>query len=277
MTMEFCGHLRLRADAGGNGRTRLAEQAFQAPFHVSKPYWNDDASTLLVQVVNPTAGILSGDRLESEVRVDSGGALLLTTPSASRIFCMREGKARSRQRFHVARGGWLEVWSEPIVPHGGSVYEQTTELVVEQGGSAFFVDTLLTGRVAHGESCAWRRLVVQLQVWHGGMLALHERFDQSGEEYRALMQMAAGSPAPCVGNAVLILPEKSGADLGWRARVHDLQTGDTRIGVSPLRSPGAWSIKFIASDGDRARSLIRRIRAVLTEVAPRLRCDPRKL
>ncbi len=275
--MEFRGHLHLRADSGGNGRTRLAEQAFQAPFHVSKPYWDADASTLLVQVVNPTAGILSGDRLESEVRVDSGGALLLTTPGASRIFCMRSGQACSRQRLRVARGGWLEVWSEPIVPHGGSVFEQTTELVVEEGGSAFFVDTLLTGRVAHGESCAWRRLVVQLRVWHGAVLALHERFDQSGDEYRALMQMAAGSIAPCVGNAVLILPEACGSDSSWRAQVHALQTGETRIGVSPLRSPGAWSIKFIASDGDRARSLIRRIREVLAGVAPRLSCDPRKL
>ena len=66
---EFSGNLALRAEARPDGRTVLAGQSFRAPFHLSKSYWDVDAGVLIVQVVNPTAGILAGDRLESSVAV----------------------------------------------------------------------------------------------------------------------------------------------------------------------------------------------------------------
>ena len=62
---DFHGHLFLRAEARADGRTAIGGQAFRAPFHVSKPYWDEDTRMLLVQVVNPTAGILSGDNMRS--------------------------------------------------------------------------------------------------------------------------------------------------------------------------------------------------------------------
>ena len=70
------GHLQLRAEAREDGRTVLAGQATRSPYHVSKPYWDEAAGTLIVQVVNATAGILAGDRLESEIAVGPAAAPL---------------------------------------------------------------------------------------------------------------------------------------------------------------------------------------------------------
>src|SRR6185369_2094376 len=108
------GHLRLQAAVRAGGRTVLAGQSFRAPYHLSKPYWDADAGTLLVQVVNPTAGILEGDFLESAIGVEKGASLLVTTPSASRVFKMAGGSAECRQHFTVAKGAWLEVLPEPL-------------------------------------------------------------------------------------------------------------------------------------------------------------------
>src|SRR3954465_10185125 len=98
----FSGHLHLRAASRTDGRTALKGQSFRAPYHVSKPYWDTEARVLIVQVVNPTAGILSGDELASDIAVESGAALLVTTPSASRVFKMKTGHAETRQKFTVA-------------------------------------------------------------------------------------------------------------------------------------------------------------------------------
>ena len=152
----FSGHLALRAAPRVHGRTVLAAQSFRAPYHLSKPYWDADTRTLIAQVVNPTAGILSGDQLESAISVDEGAALLLTTPSASRVFKMMEGTAACRQQVQVAAGAWLEVMPEPLVPHRGCSYRQTTAIDVAPGGEVFFADLLMPGRVAHGE--AWPAL-----------------------------------------------------------------------------------------------------------------------
>jgi urease accessory protein len=271
----FSGHLALRAAPRLHGRTVLAAQSFRAPYHLSKPYWDAATRTLIAQVVNPTAGILSGDQLESAISVDEGAALLLTTPSASRVFKMKEGTAACRQQFQVAAGAWLEVMPEPLVPHRGCSYRQTTAIDVAPGGEVFFADLLMPGRVAHGEAWEWKHLCLETAVRLGGELVLRERFEQSGPDLRALAALAGSGPSACFGNAVLIAPERP-TDVQWRTAISALQGEGLWIGVSPLRR-GGWSIKWVARDGIRLRKALRDVRKILSAPFPRLACDPRKL
>ena len=272
---EFSGHLALRAAVRLDGRTTLAAQSFRAPYHLSKPYWDAEVKTLLVQVVNPTAGILAGDRLESEIAVDAGAALVVTTPSATRVFQMNGGTAECHQRFSVAAGGWLEVMPEPLVPHRGSRYRQTTRITVAPQGQLFFTDLLMPGRVAHGEAWAWESLRLETEIRIGDELVLRERFDQTGADLQALAALAGSGPSACFGNSVVIADPDAG-DVSWRETVNALQTEGLWIGVSALRR-GGWSIKTVAADGIRLRRALRAIRRALVPRFPRLACDPRKL
>lgn len=269
----FSGHLRLKATASTVGRTALTGQSFRAPYHVSKPYWDADAGTLLVQVVNPTAGILQGDRLESDIAVGPGAALLVTTPSASRVFKMTDGSAECRQHFVVAKGGWLEVLPEPLVPHRGSRYRQTTTVEAESGGALFFVDLLMPGRIAHkNEAWLWDRLCLETEVRLGGELILRERFEQTGAELKALAALAGSGAKACFGNAVLIAE----GEAPWLEAVRALHGDGVWLGASVLRR-GGWNIKFVAPDSIRLRRTLRVLRALLAEHYPRMKCDPRKL
>lgn len=272
------GHLRLRAQARGDGVTALVEQSFRAPFHLSKSYWDEASRSLLVQVVNPTAGILAGDRLESSITVGSGAALLLTTPSATRVFQMLSGRAHARQVLQVEAGGWLEVLPEPLVPHRGSDFHQETQLDVAPGGGALYADLLQSGRVAHGEAWLWERLVLELSVRRGGVLVLRERLDASGETLRRLAAQAGFASGAALGNAVWLPPAGvQEANPGWRAQLQALQSEDVWIGISQLQSAAGWSLKWIARDSVALRATLRQIRATLSGVEPRLAADARKL
>jgi urease accessory protein len=272
---EFSGNLHLRAEARAKGRTVLAGQSFRAPFHLSKPYWDEDSRTLSVQVVNPTAGILSGDRLESEIAVAAEASLLVTTPSASRVFQMKGGSAEFRQHFVVSKGGWLEVMPEPLVPHRGSSYRQITNIEVEPGGGLFFADLLMPGRVGHGEAWVWDKLCLEIDVRVGGQLVLRERLQQSGEELRGLAELSGSGAAACFGNAVLIGEELEGDDI-WKKALVALHGNGLWLGLSRLRL-GGWSLKFVAPDGILLRQGLRDARRILATRFPRLACDPRKL
>ncbi|HVS53237.1 MAG TPA: urease accessory protein UreD [Opitutaceae bacterium] len=275
----FSGHLALRAATREHGRTVLAAQSFRAPFHLSKPYWDVEAGVLLAQVVNPTAGILAGDRLESQIAVESGAALCVTTPSASRVFKMAAGEAAEcRQAFSVAAGGWLEVSPEPLVPHRGSCYRQVTTIEVARGGALFFVDQLQPGRVGHGEAWQWERLALELTVRLDGESILRERLDQSGEALRALAELAGSGASACFANAVLIDPAAAGemAPCPWREALAALHGDGLWLGVSALRR-GGWSLKLVGRDAVRLRQALREAREILAVYFPRLRCDPRKL
>ena len=272
---SFEGHLHLGASIRADGRTTLRSQSFRAPYHISKPYWDADARVLLVQVVNPTAGILAGDRLESEISVGRGAALLVTTPSASRVFKMNVGRAETQQRFAVAGGGWLEFMPEPLVPHRGCSYRQVTQVNIETGGEMFFADLLFPGRVAHGEAWEWEKLTLETEVRLSGELVLRERFEQTGADLKALAELAGSGAEACFGNVVLIAANQDG-DAAWHKEVAALHRDDLWVGVSALRR-GGWSIKLVARDGMRLRGGLREVRQALAVRFPRLACDPRKL
>ena len=260
-----------------HGRTVIAAQSFRAPFHVSKPYWDADTRALIVQVVNPTAGILAGDRLESEITVQRDAALLVTTPSASRVFQMRGGKAECRQCFTVCSGGWLEVMPEPLVPHRGSGYHQSTIVDVDCDGALFFVDQLMPGRVGHGEVWAWERLCIELTVRVAGKLVLRERLDQSGSDLAEIAEFAGSGASACFANAILIAPVAAeSGHAPWRTHLDALHAHGLWLGVSELRA-GGWSIKLVARDALQLRDALRETRRILAPHFPRLACDLRKL
>jgi urease accessory protein len=275
--IDFSGHLFLQAEPRADGRTVLASQSFRAPFHLSKPYWDRDARSLLVQVVNPTAGILAGDRLEAEVRVATGAAVTLTTPSASRVFRMQQGEATSSQRFSVADAGWLEVIPEPLVPHRGSRFRQVTAIEVAAGGSLFYVDQLMPGRLGHDEAWVWDTLCLETTVRLGGELILRERLDMSGAGMQQLAEFGRSGATACFANALVIVPRAdSRPEPEWLQGLRDLHGPRLKLGVSALRQ-GGWSLKCVAADPVGLRDGLRQIRQALAQTYQRLSVDLRKL
>ncbi|HEY8995944.1 MAG TPA: urease accessory protein UreD, partial [Lacunisphaera sp.] len=169
--------------------------------------------------------------------------------------------------------GWLEVLPEPLVPHRGCRYRQTTRIEVEPGGGLFFVDLLMPGRIAHrNEAWLWDRLCLETGVRVGGELVLRERFDTGGTELKALAALAGSGPKACFGNALLIAE----GEAPWLADVANLHGDGVWLGVSSLRR-GGWSIKFVAADSIRLRKTLKELRAILAAHYPRMGCDPRKL
>lgn len=256
--------------------TVLAHQYHTVPFHLSKPYWTGDV--LLVQVVNPTAGIFAGDRMRSEVRVGRGARLLLTSPSASRAHTMaeRDGGAFLHQTFEVAEGAWFELFPELFIPQRAASYRQKTEITVAAGASLYFVETMAPGRVAHGETMAFRELDWSFSLRVAGRLVSLERaeirppdhcwmLEVDGWEnvYQASIWIVAGESGPM--SPELAFGVEALADPAARF-----------IGVSDL-GKGIHSIKVLASSSIALRQTLRSVRSLLTGWLPGLASDPRKL
>jgi urease accessory protein len=266
------GHMRLVATADAEGRTGIAEQSFRAPFHISKPYW--DGAVLQVQVVNPTAGMLEGDRLDLDITAANAALLLVTTPAAARAFMMRSGAALCRQSLLVRRGAWLEFLPEPLFPHRDADYAQATRLVVEEGGEAVYWDAFTPGRVGRGERWAWRRLRVSLEVDYAGEPVLRERLDAAGAELAAAAEFHR-TPDAFFGTMV-ILSARLVAGSPILEAIRALHVGGRWVGVSALRR-GGWIVRVIAPGGQALRDTFGALRALLASVLPAMGSDLRKL
>ena len=169
------GHLHLTVSPDEAGRTFISRQSFRAPLHLSKPHTEEGA--LVVNVVNPTAGLFDGDEVDIQITVEAGARLVLTTPSAGRVYRARSDRpAKVCQEIRVAAGGFVEFFPELFIPQAGSRYHQETRLHVEEGGQMLYCEWLAPGRVARGEIFEYEELLWDTDVWHGTTLAARERY-----------------------------------------------------------------------------------------------------
>ena len=273
------GKLEIGAGLNARGETVLRHQYHSVPFHLSKAYW--DGQALLVQVVNPTAGIFQGDYMESRVVLDEGTSVLITSPSAARTHTQRNrGEARAddallEQSFDVAGNSWLEVFPELLIPQTGSVFRQKTEINVAEGGELYFVEMLAPGRLAHGESLAYDRLEWSFVLNHHGRPAAIERARVEPPQSCWMLQVPEWEQA-FYGAAWIVSPALKELPESVFTELEDLAGERSHLGVSRV-SPEILAIKILSESSRELRQLNARVRELMTPFLPRLRSTPRKL
>jgi urease accessory protein len=159
------GFLRLRFARHGD-RTVLAQSRFSLPLQTLAPLALDDGACH-VMLLNPTGGVLGGDRLITEIILEGRTHACLTTPSATRIYRTASEPAILDTVIHVGEGSTLEYFPDHIIPHAGSSVRQSLRLEMEQGSCAILLDAMAAGRIAHGER--WNFLEIDSKM------AVHRR------------------------------------------------------------------------------------------------------
>ena len=267
------GDLHLVFAAHPERGTFLAEQSFSAPMHLSKTYWNGD--TLLVNVVNQTAGIFGGDSIKTHVVVEPGARVLLSSPSAARFHPSHGREARLEQTFEIRADGSLDVFPEISIPQRDSRSFQKTVIHLEQGGELIYLETLAPGRVASGEAFAFDRYSWWTDVKVADRLVHRERAsitprDSSSAGLRALF------PASYYAGIVLISPASESWSTDFLHAISALNEGSSaKIAASKLSAHG-WSIRLLAADSVAQREGIWNLRKMIYERLNRQLPDPRR-
>lgn len=249
------GNLHLVCGPGGGGRSVLLKQHFNAPMHLSKPYWEDNL--LVVNAVNATAGLFAGDVIHTDVRVRPGGEMLLTSPSANRVHRTGAGFAQVSQRLHVEAGGWLEVWPSLLIPHAGSDYRQKTRLEVMPGGSLLWLDFFAPGRVASGEAWEFTRLESDLELMHGTRLIARERYSLTPGSAAVSVLSRQFPTAYCA--SVYAIGTEMPAELF--AEIAALHTPVCWLGCTRLEKCAA-AVRIVASNSLELTRTLRRLRSL---------------
>ncbi|MES2438725.1 MAG: urease accessory protein UreD [Verrucomicrobiota bacterium] len=254
---SLSGHLDLRCEVRADGVPYISHQSFRAPIHLSKSHL--DQGHLVQSIVNPTAGFFDGDQLEVNIEVAAGAKLVLSTPSASRVYRARSGAAAvSSQHFTVGENASLEWIPEPFIPHAGARYVQRTRIDLEPSASLLFFDWIAPGRVAMGEVFAYQQLRWELDLFLAGKLTARERYDL-GPGDDSLEALKAKFPA---AHYLSIYAAGRMADR-WPAEALDmLASEDVYLGHGPLPG-GVCVMRALCRDSLAARKLMETLRPLL--------------
>jgi urease accessory protein len=168
------GTLRLRFERRGPA-TVVAGCRYTLPLQVLAPVALDDPAAV-VSILNPTGGLVGGDRLSIEVHAAAGAHAVLTTPSATRVYRTEGEPTIQTVRLSIGPRAVVEWVPDHTIPFAGSALRQTIEVDLDEHGGLILVDAFSAGRIALGE--AWRFAVLEsaisLRDPRGWLL--HDRF-----------------------------------------------------------------------------------------------------
>jgi urease accessory protein len=168
------GSLFLRFVRRGSS-TILTGCRFELPLQVLAPIQQEDGSAYLL-LLNPTGGVLGGDRLNTTIELGPHSHARLSTPSATRVYKTAGAPAILETHIKVGAGAVLEYVPDLLIPHGGSALHQKLTIELEPGSIALFADGLAAGRLAHGERWSFHEITHHTAVTRGTKPLFIDRF-----------------------------------------------------------------------------------------------------
>lgn len=170
--------MQLAFEARGD-RTVLRERRFTLPLQALEPMdLGDGGATLLL--LNPTGGLLAGDRLHTRIALGPGSAVCLSTPSATRVYRSPGPAAVQHVAIEIGRGASLEWVPDHLIPSPGARLHQSTEIALGDEATLLHLDAWAVGRAARGEAWSFDLLDSRLTVRDESGLLLRERSVLSG-------------------------------------------------------------------------------------------------
>jgi urease accessory protein len=161
---------------GGCARTRLRQSLQTPPLRVVRPF-DLPYGGALVHLHNVSGGVLGGDQLDNEIRLEGGARVQVTTTGSTRIYRHRSEGPTAQQvtRYHVGPGALLEVLPDSLIPYAGARYRQVTSYQLAPGAGLLAWELVTPGREAHGERFAYDSLELQTTISAGAVPLAIER------------------------------------------------------------------------------------------------------
>jgi urease accessory protein len=126
-------------------------------------------------------GLLGGDSLHLTVRVGPDARAFVSTQASTKVY-RSDVCTNVELQAHVAAGGHLILWPDPVVCYAGSAFVQRQHVDLEAGAGLVLVDAMTSGRRGSGERWHFTRYTSRLSVLYDGRLVLLDAIDLSAED-----------------------------------------------------------------------------------------------
>jgi urease accessory protein len=109
-------------------------------------------------LVNPSGGLVGGDHVSVEAQLHARTHVLLTSPSANRVYRSLSEPVLQEIRLSVGPDARLEWLPEVTIPFAGSRFRQSIHVDLAPGATVVLWDAMASGRIAMQERWAFAAL-----------------------------------------------------------------------------------------------------------------------
>jgi urease accessory protein len=216
-------------------RTTLLVRRHQGPLRVQKALYPEGDEPCHVILLHPPAGIVGGDTLEIDVRLNADSQVCITTPGAAKWYRSAGATAHQRVAIDIAAGGVLEWLPQETLLFDGARAHTRNHVRLQGNGRYLGWEVLCLGRRASGEAFTQGLLDMGTRIdTDGGALWLEQgRLDGAdpllssavglaGRPVCATLLMAGVLPQPDLLDACRTIPLDESAALAgltWMPRL----------------------------------------------------------
>jgi urease accessory protein len=147
-----------------DGVRTIALDRHEGPLRVLQRLYPEGDAVCHHVLVHPPGGIVGGDELVLDARLDAGTHALLTTPGATRFYRTAGPQARQQVRASVAEGARLEWLPLETIAYRGCDAENQLHFELAPGAQMFGWDVLALGLPAAHQAFTHGRFLQQLQL-----------------------------------------------------------------------------------------------------------------
>ena len=157
-------------------RTILSYSYFTTPWKLLPPIYLDDTGAAYTLLVNPSGGLVGGDHLSIDMNVEQDAHVLISAPSANRVYRTEGPASEQHVNITVGPGAVLEWFPEHTIPFAGSRFRQVLQATLAPGATLLFWDAVASGRMARGERWAFTDLENDIRITTASGSSLLERY-----------------------------------------------------------------------------------------------------
>lgn len=209
-----------------------------------------------VVFLNSAGGLTGGDRLRYGLDLSDGLRAVATTQTAERIYRASEGVARIDLRFNVGAGGHLDWLPQETILFDASAAERRSTISLGTGASCLWLEAVVLGRAAMGESVTRTHFRDTRQILREGRPVFLEPLLL--DDARLTAGAAVLNGARAIASLVMVGPGAEGALAPARAV---LDEPGVQGGASAFY--GKLVVRLLAGDGWPLRRQIARLLAVI--------------
>jgi urease accessory protein len=114
--------------------------------------------------VNPSGGLVGGDHVSVEARLHAGTHVLMTSPSANRVYRSLSEPVLQEIRLSVGPEARLEWVPEVTIPFAGARLRQSIHVDLAPGATVVLWDAMASGRVARQERWAFAAVENEIHI-----------------------------------------------------------------------------------------------------------------
>lgn len=157
-------------------RTVLTRASCSSPWHYLPPTYQDETGCAYTWLVNPSGGLVGGDELTVRAALQADTHVLITSPSANRVY--RSVGEPARQDIYLAVGprARLEWLPELTIPFASARFTQTLHVTLGERAAAVVWDALAAGRIARNERWAFAAVESEIRITTSTGAVVMERF-----------------------------------------------------------------------------------------------------